>query len=420
MRVLMLTPGLPQPTGAGAAIRTWHLLRYLVDRLGAQVQVLTFGAGAPAQAGEPLPEGVAVTVLEAPARAWRRRLAVLAGSTWPDLADRLWSPEAQARVLWAVQRGGVDVVHVGGLEVGRYALEVARQRPAAGGPAIVLDEFNAEYVLQRRAWQTDRRVVRRWPQAAYSAAQWWRLRRFERAVCRAADALVCVSPDDQAALLALDPALRPAVIPNGVDTERYAPRDPATPGLPRFDLVFSGTLDYRPNVDAAVWLGRSVWPLLRARWPELTLGLVGQRPAPAVRALGALPGVMVTGPVPDDRPYLWGAGLYAVPMRYGGGVRLKLLNALAAGCPVVSTAMGAEGVGVEHGRHLLLADRPEQWVRQVGRLLTEPELRARLAEAGRALVEARYQWRALVEAVGPVYEQALARRGALVAGGVSR
>jgi glycosyltransferase involved in cell wall biosynthesis len=416
----MLTPGLPQPTGAGGAIRNWHVLRHLVEGLGARVQLLTFGDDGSLPGSEALPEGVAVTALEPPAHGPKRRLGVLAGSTRPDLADRLWSPEAQTRLLWAVQRTGVDVVHVGGLELGRYALEAQRHRPAGGGPAIVLDEFNAEYMLQRRAYLIDRRSPRRWPQAAYSAAQSARLRRFERNVCRAADGLVCVSPDDRTALTALDPALRPTIIPNGVDTDRYAPADPATPGLPRFDLLFSGTLDYRPNVDAAVWLARTVWPRLRARWPELTLGLFGQRPAPAVRALGALPGVIVTGPAPDDRPYLWGAGVYAVPMRYGGGVRLKLLNALAAGCPVISTTMGAEGIAVEHGRDLLLADRPEDWVRQVGRLLAEPELRARLIAAGRALVETGYQWRALVRDFGPVYEAALRRLGEAAAAQTSR
>jgi glycosyltransferase involved in cell wall biosynthesis len=275
----------------------------------------------------------------------------------------------------------------------------------------VLDEFNAEYVLQRRAYQTDARAPLRWPQAAYSAVQWWRLRRFERAVCQAVDGLVCVSPDDAAALALLAPSPRPTIIPNGVDTDRYAPVAPDAAGLPRFDVVFSGTLDYRPNVDAALWLGRQVWPLLRARHPTLTLGLVGQRPAPAVRALGGVPGIMVTGPVPDDRPYLWGATLYAVPMRYGGGIRLKLLNALAAGCPVLTTTMGAEGLPVVHGRDLLIADRPEQWVRGVTRLLTEPELRARLRAGGRAFVEAHYQWRDLVQGFGPVYAAALAGRG---------
>jgi glycosyltransferase involved in cell wall biosynthesis len=259
--------------------------------------------------------------------------------------------------MWQALRADVDLVHVCGLELGHYALEVLRNRTAAGGPAVVLDEQNAEYVLQRRACLTDART--------------------------------------------------------GVETERYAPVDTDLSYLPRFDMVFSGTLNYRPNIDAAVWLGRTVWPALRARLPDLTLGLVGQRPADAVRALAAVPGITVTGAVADDRPYLWGATLYAVPMRYGGGVRLKLLNALAAGCPVISTTMGAEGVAAVHGQHLLLANHPEQWVRGVARVRGEPKLREWLVEQGRALVRERYEWRDLVRAFGPVYEAALAGRSVM-------
>lgn len=404
----MLTPGLPQPTGSGAVIRTWYILRNLVEQMGAEVQVVTFGSDDGAPVAEPLPERVTASVLPAPVRDWRRRLAVLGGSTRPDLADRLWTPDAQTRVQLATQRGGVDLIYVGGLEVARYALEVRRQRGATG-PAIVLDEFNAEWLLQQRAAATDRRAPRRWPVAAYSAVQWRRLKRFERAACLAADGLVAVSAADAAALAVLDPALTPTLIPNGVDVRRYAPVVPDTPGLPRFDLLFSGTMDYRPNIDAVAWLARSVWPGLRQQWPTLTLGLVGQRPTAAVRALGLRAGITVTGAVPDDRPYLWGATAYVVPMRYGGGVRLKLLNALAAGRPVVSTTMGAEGIAVEHGRDVLLADTPAQWQRQLERVLSEPALRAHLGQAGQTTA-VRYDWSVLVRRFGAVYERALARR----------
>jgi polysaccharide biosynthesis protein PslH len=417
VRVVMLTPGLPQPTGSGAAIRNWSILRFLREGLGATVSLLTFDRGRLPSGSLPLPAGVDVTVLPTPARDWRRRARVLATPGQADLADRLWSAEAQARLLLHALREPTDILHIGGLEVARYALEVARHRGATGGPAIVLDDYNAEYTLQRRAFETDIRHAPRWPVAAYSAVQWWRLARFERAACLAADGVVCVSDEDASALARLTGQEPPVVIPNGVDCERHGPPPETAEPPPRFDLVFSGTMDYRPNVDAARWLVGAVWPLLRARFPALTLALVGQQPAPAVRRLAAAPGVTVTGAVPDDRPYLWGAGLYAVPMRYGGGVRLKLLNALATGCPVVTTSMGAEGVAARHGLHLMVADRPDQWLRLVTRVLTEPALRDRLREGGRQLVLERYQWRDLVTGFAGVYAAARERRAAAVAAG---
>lgn len=412
MRVLMLTPGLPGPTGSGAAIRNWYILTYLVEQLGASVELMTFAEPDSPIGREALPAAVTLTVMPPPSRDWRRRLRVLALAGRPDLADRLWTPEAQAQLGWRLLDGQIDLLHIGGLELGRYLFELTAELSPRRWPAVVVDEYNAEYVLQWRAWATDCRRPARWPQALYSAVQWWRLRAFERAVGRAADGLVCVSVEDAAALRRLDPTLTPTIIANGVDTVRYAPIRPTTPGLPRFDLLFSGTLDYRPNIDAACWLVEAVWPALWAARPGLTLGLVGQRPAPAVRALAERPGVIVTGPVADDRPYLWGAGIYVVPMRYGGGIRLKLLNALAAGCAVISTTMGAEGVPVVHGRDLLLADRPEQWLRAIDRLLDEPSLRVQLSAGGQALVRQQFDWQQLVGGLAPVYQQALARRRA--------
>lgn len=410
MRVLMLTPGLPQPTGSGAAIRNWYILHYLVEELGASVQLMTFGEATGLLAAEALPPSVSVTVVPVVSRPWRQRLTGLASSMRPDLADRLWTVEAHSRLVWLLLQDEFDLIHVGGLELGRYAVELIQSQTSVTRPAVVLDTYNAEYLLQRRALATDARHLMRWPQAAYSAVQWWRLRGFERTVIKLVDQVVCVSEADAEALRRLDRRLSPVIIPNGVDTSRYHLGDRLSPGLPRFDLVFSGTLDYRPNVDAALWFGRAVWPAVRVRFPELTFGLVGQRPVAAVRALGQRDGIIVTGPVPDDRPYLWGAGLYIVPMRYGGGIRLKLLNALAAGCPVITTSMGAEGIPVINGRDALVVDRPDQWVWAIERLLTNAVLRERLREHGRALVQRRFEWRSLVEGFGVVYQVALSRR----------
>jgi glycosyltransferase involved in cell wall biosynthesis len=211
-------------------------------------------------------------------------------------------------------------------------------------------------------------------------------------------------------LLGRAPKARIGVVPNGVDTdyfsraalarERAGPRAFAGP-----TLVFSGTLDFRPNVDALIWFAREVLPGLRVRRPDLRLLVVGKRPAPALRQLARAGLLTLTGEVPDARPYIAGATVYIVPMRIGGGVRLKLLEALALSAPVVSTRRGAEGLaGLCGGEHCLLADDPADFAAAVLRLIGDPALGQRLGAAGRALVRERYDWSVVVPRLEAIYQ----------------
>jgi glycosyltransferase involved in cell wall biosynthesis len=170
--------------------------------------------------------------------------------------------------------------------------------------------------------------------------------------------------------------------------------------------VFSGTLDFRPNIDAVTWFAREVLPRIQAGRPDVRLVVVGRRPAPALRALAAAGVLTLTGEVPDARPYIAGAAAYVVPMRIGGGVRLKLLEALALEAPVVSSSMGAEGAaGLCDGEHCLLADDPAEFAGAVLRLLGDPALGRRLGAAGRALVRGRYDWSAIVPQLEALHAQ---------------
>jgi glycosyltransferase involved in cell wall biosynthesis len=273
-----------------------------------------------------------------------------------------------------------------------------RERFRAQGrcfPAIVLDEHNAEYLLQRRAAEIYRQAGRRLP-SLYARVQAHRLERYESSACQAVDVVVAVSAEDRQALLNLVPEARISVVPNGVDTDAYAPL-PAGPVSAAPMLVFTGHMGFRPNVDAVQWFCDAIWPRIRAEVPQARLQIVGRDPTPAVRALDVYPGVEVTGPVPDDRPYIGRADLYVLPMRFGGGIRLKLLQALSMARPMVSTSMGAEGVeGLVDGQHLFLADQAESFALRAVQLLRDPSLQRRFGQAGRELVVAGYDWRVLV------------------------
>jgi glycosyltransferase involved in cell wall biosynthesis len=157
-------------------------------------------------------------------------------------------------------------------------------------------------------------------------------------------------------------------------------------------LLFFGTLSYGPNADGLVWFCEQVLPRVRQSKPDVRLEVVGLDPPPRVTALGRLPGVQVTGFVPDIRPKLWSATMCVVPLLAGGGTRLKILEALAAGCPVISTTVGAEGLELMDGKHLLIADDPEEFARDVVALLESDALRHRLADAGRRAVAEKYDW----------------------------
>jgi glycosyltransferase involved in cell wall biosynthesis len=181
-------------------------------------------------------------------------------------------------------------------------------------------------------------------------------------------------------------------IPTGVDLEYFAPAS-ATPRSS--DLVFLGSMDWMPNIDGAEWFVRQVLPLIRKRKPDCSVIMAGRKPTRAVLDLaGADSGIRVTGTVPDVRPYLWGAAVSIVPLRIGGGTRLKVFESMAAGVPVVSTTIGAEGLPVEPGTQILIADDPASFAECCVRLMEDPDAHARMAQEARQMVTSRFSWEA--------------------------
>ena len=401
MKVLFLTPQVPYPPQQGAALRNWGLISGLANRH--EVAVLSFRAsGQPPEPPDRLRTVCRTETVRLPVRALRDRLRVMLTTRQPDMARRLASETYAQRLVEWLARESFDVVHVGGIEMAPYldVIEAARPRPL-----VVFDNLNCEYLLQQRAFLTDLRVPGRWPGAAYSLVQWRRLRRYEAQVCRRADRVLAVSEADAAALRKLVPGLGVVVVPNGVDTLAYRPEaSNAAPQVSERALVFTGTMDFRPNVDAVLWFARKVLPGVQAEVPEAHFFVVGQRPHRWLDGLRGDPAVTLTGWVEDARPYIAQAAVYVAPLRIGGGTRLKLLEAMATGKPVVATRLGAEGYPVTHGRELLLADTAVDFAAAVVALLRAPERRAELGRVARAFVEQHYDWRTIVPRVEAAYQ----------------
>lgn len=399
-RILFLTPQMPYPPEQGAAIRNYHLIVQVATQH--DVALLSFaqqvgqGAGPLAELCRPL-----IQVPMPPQRTARERLRFLLTTGKPDMAFRLYSPAYAQALQELLRREPFDIVQVEGLEMACY-VPLIRGWLGERSPKLILDEYNAEYVLQQRAFEADLRSPRRWPESFYSFIQWRRLERFEREICGLVDRVLVVSEADAKALRRLVKGLEPVIVPNGVDTTRYHPGLPALP-LERPALLFTGKMDFRPNCDAMLWFHRHVWPLVRARAPHAHLYVVGKDPPPRFKPLQDDPSVTVSGYVPDILPYFGSADVYIVPLRVGGGTRLKVLEAMAAGLPLVSTTLGVEGIALSPGKHALLADTPQAFAEAILSLLADPERRRALGAAARQFVLEHYDWRLIVPRLAPLY-----------------
>lgn len=404
----MLAPQWPDPPRQGAAIRNLQILLYLAERH--QVSLLTFQPEWDIDKTRISEACVHAEALTPPDRTRHQRLKTLAASSLPDMAWRLHSVEMRQRLMELCRHAYFDAIHIEGIEMAPYGLLAARiqSRVQSSRFKVAYDAHNAEYLLQRRAFTTDLARPRRWPRAMYSLIQWLRLRRYERSVCLQSQHVITVSEADRAALERLSPAVtgRAIVLPNGVDPEYWSREaDFAKMELAGSSksLVFDGTMDFRPNVDAVLWFASEVWPRIRAEQPNAHFFIVGRNPAREVLALADTPGVTVTGAVDDTRPWVASASVYVVPMRMGGGVRLKVLQAMSMGCAVVSTPMGIEGIEAQDGKEVALARSASEFVQTTLMLLAQEERRAALGRAARALVAVRYAWKTLLPRLEQLY-----------------
>ncbi|HMD35946.1 MAG TPA: glycosyltransferase [Vicinamibacterales bacterium] len=390
MRILWLKSDLLLPLDKGGKLRTWHLMRHLAARH--EITYLAFadpdedpanvqGMRAVASRVETIPRtdppkgslrfylDAAVHLLDPlpyavgkyRSRAYRRRLAALLKAQRFDLVvcDFLFP-----------------------------AVNLPRQLPC---PAVIFTH-NVESEIWRRHRETKTSFVGR---LLYDA-QHRRMRRYESRALARFDGVLAVSDADRQTFARLYPdVVRDPihVVATGVDTGFFAPAEPASPAGSR-EIVFTGSMDWLPNEDAMIFFCDKVLPLIRAEEPDVRLSIVGRAPTPAVSKLADTyrDCVRVTGRVDDVRPYIAEAGVYIVPLRIGGGTRLKIFEAMAMAKAVVSTGVGAEGLPVEEGRHLILADEPNTFARAVVRLLRDVNRRRALEGAARALVIEKYDW----------------------------
>ena len=380
----MCAAAAPLPPRTGFTL----VLEALLEELRRRHEVRVIAGRLPGQTGEPAHD---VQLIPVPAEPVRDVLAAVLRSR-PRYAARL-PTGFRAAVLAELDAFQPDAVIVLSARLAQLGADL-RRRPGLAALVVPLDAVHLGIQTRRRASSG----LKRWLLGIEEA----RVRRFEATEYRAFDRVVVVSDQDRQAIEALDPTLRVEVIPNGVDTERFAPdptvtRDPA-------QIVFTGVMSSPGNVVAAEFAAREVLPLVRAAEPAAHLVLVGRSPSSRVRALAAVEGVTVTGDVPDVRPWLAGSAVFLCPMVSGTGIKNKLLEAMAVGVPCVATPLGLGGLQVQDGRELLVGDGAAQLADRVVAVLRDAALADRLGSAGRAYVREHHAW----ADVGRRYERLLA------------
>ena len=308
---------------------------------------------------------------------------------------RVTVPALQQALDRVLRARRFDVVN---LEFPYLGHSVLRQAPPGEKlPALVVDSHEIAYDLARQFAAAGASAGRR----LYAGVNWRKLRREELGIYREADGVFLCSAEDEQRLREQIPEARTAVIPNAADVDYYQPR-PTDPPPDGRTVVYFGLLSTVPNIDAVIHFVREIWPRIAAANPEARCKIIGGRPPPSLLALAG-PRVELTGFVPDLRPHLAAAAAVVVPLRLGGGTRLKIVEAMAMGKAIVSTTLGAEGIEAVPGRDILIEDQPVAFADAVNRLLAEPSLAARIGQSARRLAVDRYAWSAAARALEGFY-----------------
>ncbi|HEX4340366.1 MAG TPA: glycosyltransferase [Polyangiaceae bacterium] len=405
MNVLLLTPYLPTPPRFGAHRRIHGLMREIANRHDVSVLAFVDTHAPPGETEESqratgeycrkvvtVPNG-RVGAPNAHKRALQLRS--MAGlHSYEHLVGNL--PAMQTALDSVISAEKFDVIQVEFPNVAAYDFSAAK-----GRPRLCLDEHNIEYDVLRRTAEADVGIVRR----VYNAIDWRKLRLEERREWRRFHGSVLTSKRDQELLLKDLPGAKTAVVPNGVDVDGFVPTSSAKP-VPD-TVLFLGAINYYPNTEGVLFFLKEAWPALKALRPSVKLKIVGPKPPPSISGWPD-PSVEVTGYVDDVRPHIASAAAMIVPLRIGGGTRLKVLEAMSFGKAIVSTALGAEGIDIQHDRDILIADDGPALARQLARVLADEGLATRLGAAARKLAVDRYSWRSCADRLSNFYDELVA------------
>lgn len=401
IRALNLLASLPYPPRSGGHLRAWNLCSRLSAHLHQTVVCRTQQPLLMEQLAAFSRSGIVLHAVHVPPRPPLRRMLkalTLLASPYPVMMGGWDHRPVRQQLGRLLAEERFELVVVDGTPLCIYLPLLARTRALK---VFHLYDIESEYLARKAS------VLPPGPSRLMAAHDAARMRGVERRMASMADMILVTSTRERDALRRAGVACAIEVVPNGVDCAKVLPL-PAAAGSR--EVLYVGSMQYHPNADAVLHFAATAWPLVRARVPDAVLRVVGRAPPPSVQRLDGSQGIVVEGEVPAVEPYYRNAGALVVPLRIGGGTRLKILEALAHARPVISTTLGCEGLDLTPDRHVLVADDPAAQADAVCRVLRQPELADRLGRDGRALVEARYDWDPIAAGLYRAYAACLERR----------
>lgn len=396
MRLLFLSITVPFPATDGGRLRVLNLLKQVAQRN--QVSFIALETQPTDREGIEYLRSLGIEAHLVP-HASRLPLANLRSGSQavlkrkPLTVARYDVPAFRRMFHSLLKTSRFDLIHYEMLHTGQYHLETNTKS--------LLSLQNVDSHIWRRLREQTSNPLRKcvfWTQECA-------FRQFERTINTRFDLVACASEVDRELMEGICPGISADVIPNGVDTELYQPSHEVEEETA---LIYTGSMDWFPNEDAAVYFIDEILPAIHIKRPNLKFYVVGQFPSERLKRYGNRPGVVVTGRVDDVKPYIVRATVYVVPLRIGGGTRLKILEALAMGKAVLSTSIGAEGLNLTAGDEIMIADEPTKFADTVVQLMENNSLRRKLGGNGRRRVEAEYDWRRIGEKLQGLYEGVIA------------
>ena len=391
MKILQLAPRLPWPADDGGRIGIFGITKYLAQR-GHELTLLAITPDRNSDISG-LKEYCAVAAVEMNTVSSYRGMLLNLFSHVPYTVSKYHGKPVLEELNNLLQHNRFDIVHVDHLHMARYG-EFVKQR---FNLPVVLREHNVESVIWDRYYRTVKGHLAR----AYTHLQFKKFYQYESKLIGAFDRCLAITKKDKERIQKMNPRAKVSVIPAGVDTSYFHPLNAP---IERYSLVSVASMDWPPNSDGILWFINKVWPAIKREVPSAKFYVVGKNPPPEIKRLSTKD-IIVTGFVGDVREYMARASVLIVPLRTGGGMRIKILNALAMSKAVVSTSVGYEGIDAKDGRSICIADSSEEFAHRTIEVLKDGDRREQLGAEGLKLIQEKYRWEQIAKRIEEEYRR---------------